>query len=349
MGLFGFGKYSDRSIAKAATELGLRPATLEEKYGQWVALKRDVETMPEQGRLAEFEPVFRELWESKALLPLGDPVYAALLPWVTVDVPGAGDGLDGVAAALAPFEELYRSNPTAFTAGLYAEALDDAAFAARGGAYADDTDGEQWRGMAHYRGLADEVLRSVDPGDDFVWWAARHAATLSDRTPEPERTEITEKLVLLDPQNIHTYQRMALHALPRWQGEDESSVDKVARRAMMATEPLLGAGGYGLVHWYLTGTGDYEVTDTVIDARLAAHAFRDLHERFPTVPVLNAAARTMSWACNEAKVLELFGSGLQAIVPAYWDADDDEEGIDLAARAYLWAKHHPHTTSIGPA
>lgn len=340
MGLFGIGKYSQRAIDRDARELGLRPATMEEKYGDLADLKVEVDFMAERGRLAEFEPVFRELWASKALVPDGSRAYSFLAANLDRNVRDADGDLDAVEQALAGFEELYRRSPTAFTAGLYADALGTAAFEARGRAWASDTSESQWNGMRHYSALAEEVLRSVEPGDEFVWWSSRFSAMLVDGTSPQTRKSVAQKLISLDPENIHTYQRMAHHALPRWHGTDAHSIDRVARRAMEGTRALFGAGGYGLTYWFLTDTGGFDVTDTVMDVDLAAQGFRELYERRPSVPALNIFARTMSWGCNESAVLEAFGAGLEAVVPMCWDAEEDDEAIDLAARAHIWARHN---------
>lgn len=79
MALFGLGKYSQRSLNRAEAALGLRPATAAEKYGEFAELKFNVELMPEQGRLSELEPLFRDAWESKDRLPNTDRVYSSML------------------------------------------------------------------------------------------------------------------------------------------------------------------------------------------------------------------------------------------------------------------------------
>lgn len=340
MGLFGLGKYSQRAIERTARDLGLRPATMEEKYGEFVELKRHVEYMAEQGRLHEFEPLFRTYWEGRQVLPIGSPVYSVLVDWATCDAPSKGDDPSTFAGVLAPFEAEFRRNPTPLTAGLYADVLHSTAFALRGGAYASETSPEQWQGMQHYVGRALDVMASVDPGDDPVWWTVRHSMLLGDGSTPLQRHEIAEKALSLDPGNVRVLQRMAHHAMPRWYGSDATSIDRVARRAMTETAPLHGRGGYALVYWFLTGTGGYDLSDTLIERDLMVASCRDLLERFPNVMMRNLVARILSWSAIEDEVKAVFDAGLQGVVPMCWDEEDDDEGIEIAARAYLWARHN---------
>lgn len=339
MGLFGFGKYSDRAVAKTTASEGFRPATREEKYGAFAPLKFNVEYMPEQGRLAELEPLFLQAWQSKERLPSGTRVYAALLEWVHADSP---EGPNDIAEYLAPFEAEFQRDPSSFTAALYAHALHHAAFAARGRAFADDTSPQQWSGYAALTSQATDVLFSVAnvADDDAAWWDTRYAISQSDGTSGSEREQILSTLIALDEGNNDTFATAMLFALPRWFGESAQDADLVAHRARAAMEAEWGAGGYSLAYYSLTGTGGHEVDDTVMDVTLAEQGFRDLMARNPSIAIQNAFARTMSWANAESVVNEIFDSGLRAIDPVAWDGDDEEEGVALATRAYMWARNN---------
>lgn len=340
MGFMGFGKYTNRAFVKAAKKLGLRPATMEEEYGEFADLKVEVRLMAERGCLAEFEPIFREHWERKTLLPDSSRLYANMIGWVTYGAPSRGDDPSTFAEILAPFEAEFRRNPTALTAGLYADVLHSTAFALRGGAVACKTISGQWQGMDHYFDLAREVMASVDPGEDPVWWSVRNAMLLGDDCTALERQEIGDKTLSLDPCNIYAYQLLAHQAMPRWYGTDASSIDQVARRAMASCNPTHRRGGYALVYWWLADISSFDVNDTAIEAALMVESCRDLLERFPTAVMRNIVARILSWSAIEDEVKRVFDAGLQAVVPMCWNESEDEEAIDRAARAYVWARHN---------
>ncbi|WP_449373217.1 hypothetical protein [Arthrobacter psychrolactophilus] len=322
---------------KTAQSLGLRPANPAEKYGQFAALKFDVEVMAEQGRLHELQPLFAQAWESKDRLPNGERIYSAILGWVQVDAP---DDTSEIAGYLAPFAVEFDRNPTSFSASLYAEALHHAAFAARGTAYERQTSKSQFGGHDNFTSQARAVLHSIADvaDDDVAWWNARYSLTQSDASTDAERHEIFSKLIALDPGSITVFNKAMLLALPRWFGQNATDADRIARWAMEANQEQWGAGGYAIAYWALTDTDDLDASETVIDVALAEQGFRDLLNRVPSIPVQNMFAQTMSWANAEPVVKDIFESGLQAIDPFAWDAESEEHGVELAARAYHWAK-----------
>lgn len=339
MALFGLGKYSQRSLNRAEAALGLRPATHAEKYGEFAELKFNVELMPEQGRLSELEPLFREAWESKDRLPNTDRVYSSMLGWAEVERPDEVSELDEF---LDPYVTEYSRNPTSFTAALYAEALHSAAFVARGTAYAHQTSSAQFAGMRSLTEHARAVLESIPDvaDDDFAWWSARHSLTQTDGSSKKTRGQIFDHLTAIDPGNFDVVGRAMLMALPRWYGTDEYDADRVARRAMEANREHWGAGGYAIAYWELTSTGGLAAEDTAIDVALAEQGFRDLLDRVPSISLRNRFAKLMSWSCVESVVTEIFDYGPRVVDPYAWWADSDEEGMDLAVRAYVWAKHN---------
>lgn len=339
MGLFGFGKNSQRSVMKTAQSMDLRPATPAEKYGKFASLKFDVEVMAEQGRLNELQPLFDQAWESKDRLPNGERIYSAILGWVQVDAP---EETSEISEYLAPFAAEFERNPSSFSASIYAEALHNAAFAARGTEYANNTSNRQFGEHDNFTAQALAVLHSITDvaEDDAAWWNTRYSLTQSEVGTDEGRLEIFTKLISLDPGNITAFNKAMVLALPRWFGKSEADADQIARWAMEANQELWGAGGYAIAYWALTDTEDLDATDTAIDVALAEQGFRDLLERAPSISKTNMFAQTMSWASAEPVVKEIFEAGLQAIDPLAWDAESEEQGVELAARAYHWAKNN---------
>lgn len=309
------------------------------KYGKFAALKFDVEFMAEQGRLHQLQPLFEQALQSKDRLPSGERVYAAILGWAQVDAP---EDTDGIAGYLAPFEAGYNRNPNSFSASIFAEALHNAAFAARGTNYAYKTSSSQFAGHDNFTAQALAVINGVPDvaPTDQAWWEARYSLTQSDGSTPEQRQEFLAKLISLDPGNVTVFGKAMHMALPRWFGHSTNDAEQVAQWALEATKEEWGAGGYAIAYWALTDTDDLDADDTAINIGLAEQGFRDLLNRAPSVSIQNMFARTMSWAAAEPVVKEIFDSGLKAIDPLAWDADSEEGGVELAARAYHWANNN---------
>lgn len=328
MSLVDLGQNSDCAIIETTQSLGLRAATPAETYGTFAALKVDVELMAAQGRLDEFQSLFAQAWKSKDRLPSGERLYSAMLGWVQV---GAPDDAGVIATYLAPFAAEFERHPTPLSAALYAEALHNAAFVAH------ETEGEHDELTSQALTVLHSVANVADA--DVAWWSARYALTQSDGSSNVERLEILTKLVAIDPGSITVFTTAMVLALPDWFGQNESDTEDIARWAMEANYEHWGAGGYAIAYWALTSAGDLDAAETSIDAALAEQGFRDLLDRAPSNSVTNMFAQTMSWVNAESIVKEIFDGGLQAIDPAAWGAESDAQGVDLAARAYHWAKN----------
>lgn len=332
--------YGKRARTRALAEIGLRAASEEDLYGAHYPLFAQVSALPDGGTVAEFEALYQAAWESKESFPNGDRVYGRLQGWL---VPVGEDVDDGDLSFVDPYARWFRDDPSPVSAALYATALHGAAFEMRGGAFSHETSARQWRGYEFYTGQATQILLShEEEGSDHpLWKAARYNLTKSDGTMRSERRRLFEELWEMDVYNLSLIRDQMRMLLPRWFGRDPGEADRFARRALAVTEDRFGAGAYALAYWEYTSVGSLTVDDTHMDTALARQGFRDLLQLCGhDLQTINRFARTMSWANDEATVLEVFNSGLRLIDPSAWDGDTDEEAVDLALRAYMWAKNN---------
>lgn len=343
MELFNFAerwKYGTRARARTLSQIGLRAASDEELYGAYFPLHQRVGSLTTSGTAAEFEAIYREAWESKETFANGDRVYGRLQGWLTPVEPEAEDG---DLSFVDPFARWFREAPSPATAALYANALHSAAFDLRGGAFGHETSARQFRGYRFYTEQATQVLLSqqAEGESDPLWMDARYLLAQSDGTSGKERRRIFRTLWQMDVHNLALIRHEMYLLLPRWFGRDVQEADRFARRAMAATADRFGAGAYALAYWSYVEVGSLAVDDTVMDVALARQGFRDLLALCGNdLQTVNRFASTMSWANDEATVLEIFDSGLRLIDPSAWDGYTDEEAVDLALRAYMWAKNN---------
>lgn len=300
---------------------------------------KNVESLAKQGRFQEIETIYKEAWASKVRHLGAGRLYSENVVWAFAHEP---EEAEDIPAYLEPFAKGFADNPSAFMAALYSMALQQAAGVAPGSAYARDTSAAQFAAYEHYNGLALEVLLGVDnvTGEDLPWWEARYNVSQScDESPE-ERHKWFEGALACDPGNLSLFYSAMISALPRWEGKDETDAERVARRAMELNRAEMGAGGYSLAYGQFANVDDLLFTETAVDVTLLERGFRDLLQRMPSLVLMNKFVRTMSWAGIESVVKQCFESGFHQIDCATWDGDDEEDAVDTAARAYVWAKRN---------
>lgn len=120
-----------------------------------------------------------------------------------------------------------------------------AAWARRGGDYADQVTEEGWEGYQLHMERAQEVLAEcIAHHPQSAMLARLHAHSLVGAADaDREVIEAFEHALALDPTNWNFCSAFGFHLLPRWYG-DYDQLDIAARRHLAATEADAGAAAY---------------------------------------------------------------------------------------------------------
>lgn len=323
-----------REMKKGVAEVGLRVATEAELDGSAFTRAEQVRSMVNTGDLSGFLPLFTAAWQSKERTESGDRVWARLL----VALEGAKG--QGTEAALAAGRRLFEEQPQAASAGVYATQLVNRAYAIRGNGYADSVGQSQRSQMQELFAEAKAVLDRFEeegPGD-VLWLGAFETLNAGQVSGVQSYLDLHELSWRLDRADISALSGAGNMLLPRWHGTSLQDVEDFARRAAELTADEFGEGGYAAVYSYFGNISDNDRDDTECDVQRLQRGLRDLVERFPGQRMLNRAVRTASWAGLEGDVLRYFGAPLSAIDPWFWGAGDEETAIELAWRAYRYAR-----------
>lgn len=336
MGLFGslFGG----SAAKKQSALGLRLATLDEKYAQHAGLKAQIESLVETGRLGEFEALWNAAWASKEFTAFGERLYDLELRWV---VALDEETIENPAGFLNAFSAQFAQTPTAFWGGMYALALQAIADDIRGGNWAHQVTDSAWLASGNIHGRVAEILGATagTAAGSFPWARAAYAHALEHADADAFAAQ-WEQLYALDAANLSALSDHAIHLLPRWRGVGPADAENFARQATNTVTDVFGSGAYAGIVGGFANIGELDIDDTAVDATLLRQSYQDLLARFPgSVVLLNAFANGMSWANDEAAVWAAYESfGLRAIDPFTWGGDDEDEGMEYAVDAISYAR-----------
>lgn len=346
--LFGnlFGR-KDRSNDKIREAEGFRIATRQEIWGEVAGLREQADKARTPEAILAYADAAKAAIARNATLPWGTKVAAASHYWIN----DCGE-LSGTAAAnayVAPFEEAYRQRPEPYTAVLLAEACFNVSDSVRGGDWIDNTDeaaldlAHEWnvRGYEALSAQADAVKvgqgGTADP-QHYPWYAQYYiSATRLTRSLE-DLVAAFNQVFALDPTNLQLLREHGQELLPRWRGEDESTLEEFARWAMEATKQTYGRGAYAYIYGNLANIGELDSEDTAVNVELLDAGYRDLLERHPCIRLQNEQANVLSWADAESRVLAVFNNGLRAIDYSAWGGDDEAEGMEYALNAYSFAR-----------
>lgn|GEM_PF-1613506 len=327
---------------------GFRIATQKELWGSCAPLVAAAASAPKSAdTLLAYADQVKEAIARGATVPWGTRVAAVSHYWL-----GDCGELIGTSAArayVAPFEEAYRRRPEPYTAVMLAEACFNVADSVRGENWSDAT-GEASMDLAHswnVRGCEALMAQSdavrVEEGKDcdpqhYPWYAQYYiSATRLTRTLD-DLNAAFQQVFVLDKTNLQLLREHGQELLPRWRGEDASTLDEFARWAVDQTKDIYARGAYAYIYGNLANIGEMDVGDTLINVDLLNAGYLDLIDRFPCVRLQNEHANAMSWADAEHQVLAAFNKGLRVIDYRAWGGDDEREGLQYALNAYTFAR-----------
>lgn len=331
MGLFGFGGGKQRAIA----ELGLRPATPLEKYGDHAGVIARVWGHLRDGDLAPVERIYDDAWNSQERMSDGTPLYGRLLTGIGVKRPTT---LEEAEAFLEPRRRAFATSESTFAGSALVEALRVAAFVARGYDYAHKTSSNQVEGFVRYLGEAELVLEKIAHTQDFAFTSAAAGLAQLVDVPYGDADDLFARLWQLDPGNLLTIAANAHRLLARWGGPDDQAPERFARHAVDQTADEWGSGAYAAVFAELSTVGDLSPQQTGVDVALLVDSFNDLLNRTDGIAVVNQFAHTMWWVGAPEVVRHVFAQGLQGITHDSWGVATDDEAVAQAARAYRWSQ-----------
>lgn len=178
-------------------------------------------------------------------------------------------------------------------AGLLARAHQQAAWARRGGGWADDVTDVQWAAYGEHMERAQELLAPFDPVALDSPFLAQIAAEIQIGHSENANEVITsfERALTLDPQNWEICENFGFHLLPRWYG-DYDVLELKARQHLSRTEAVSGAAAYAA--YYLGALHRDPGAIAHVDADLFKAGAHDL------ITFQNGAQRRVNWFMNYA-------------------------------------------------
>lgn len=321
--------------------MGLRLITQEERYGAFLPLKTDVESLAVTGRLHELEGHYAAAWQSRQLLPSGRRLYSSLVSWaVALDE----SIIRNPTPYLDAFSTQYEATPTPFWAGVYAAALTEIADEIRGDDWAHKVSDKRWAlhgDLTRHAAMILDEAGSADGADPFgnhAWLEAAYEVSLGG-APDEQFHGLWERLYALDPANIAVLSSRGIHLLPRWCGQGPHDAEAFARAAIEPARAVLGTGAYAAVYLAYPNIGELDAEDTAVDPVVLKQSFIDLLAHFPgSLELLNEFANSMSWVGDEATVWSIHQQGLRAIEPFSWGGDDEDEGMEYAVNAFDYAR-----------
>lgn len=348
--LFGnlFGR-KDRSNDKVREAEGFRIASFQETWGELAPLVEQGTDAPKSADalLAYMDNVEAAITRG-ARLPWGTPVAASSHYWVD-DGSALLTNRAGAEAYVAPFIEAYSRRPAPYTAVMLAEACFNVSDAVRGEDWVDTVSEDDldlafdWNRRGYEALIAEaETVKIGENGQInplyYPWYAQHYIAATRLTDSLEDLTNAFNQVFALDPTNLQLLREHGEQLLPRWRGEDESTLEEFARWAMDATKDTYGRGAYAYIYGTLANIGELDADDTAVDIEMLDAGYRDLQARFPSNRLRNEHANAHSWADAESHVLAVFNDGLRAIDPLAWGGDDEDEGMEYALNAYTYAR-----------